>query len=385
MQIYRIFSESSVDKGRRVIFLSEYRRLISYMYAYDNGIKNKNVGFAKTECRGGNIKLWINLKGAYSQVENYRVYFFVRHDAAVVGIYMGDIAIKSGLGQFFTERPLSYIEKPFSDICGLYIDGGKGERMFASQWDDLPFDMYKVVEMKEYLSQLDAAKPDSVDMTVDKQDAQEAQRIPAEIVETKAVKMQDKNIEAGILKADKSDDYADDSKKNAAATDEAPVWEKPIRMVYIADNDADEDKADSADEGKETVKDATMLHVLEEEPAKTHSKMDMLFDGKEPVLAFSEDDIYDCVDIGLDELPKINLADSGLINNSFVNHGYFNFHHLLLGKKDGNILVVGVPGVYNRREKVTANMFGFEKFKFSMRSDVCINHFGYWYKEYIYQ
>lgn len=258
--------------------------------------------------------------------------------------------------------------------------------MFASQWDDLPFDMYKVVEMKEYLSQLDAAKPDSVDMTVDKQDAQEAQRIPAEIVETKAVKMQDKNIEAGILKADKSDDYADDSKKHAAATAEAPVWEKPIRMVYIADNDADEDKADSADEGKETAKDATVLHVLEEEPSeKTHSKMDMLFDGREPVLAFSEDDIYDCVDIGLDELPKLNLADSGLINNSFVNHGYFNFHHLLLGKKDGNILVVGVPGVYNRREKVTANMFGFEKFKFSMRSDVCINHFGYWYKEYIYQ
>ena len=31
---------------------------------------------------------------------------------------------------------------------------------------------------------------------------------------------------------------------------------------------------------------------------------------------------------------------------------------------------------------MTANMFGFEKFKFSMRSDVCMNHFGYWYKEY---
>lgn len=45
------------------------------MYAYDNGIKNKNVGFAKTECRGETVKLWINLKGAYSQEENYKVYF----------------------------------------------------------------------------------------------------------------------------------------------------------------------------------------------------------------------------------------------------------------------------------------------------------------------
>ena len=71
------------------------------------------------------------------------------------------------------------------------------------------------------------------------------------------------------------------------------------------------------------------------------------------------------------------------MNNSFVNHGYFNFHHLLLGKKDDNVLVVGVPGVYNRREKMTASMLGFEKFKFSMRPDVKMNHFGYWYKEYL--
>ena len=72
------------QKGRRVIFLSEYRRFISYMYAYDNGIKNKNVGFAKTECRGETVKLWINLKGAYSQEENYKVYFFVRRDGSIV-------------------------------------------------------------------------------------------------------------------------------------------------------------------------------------------------------------------------------------------------------------------------------------------------------------
>ena len=72
-----------------MIFLSDDRRLISYMYAYDNGIKNKNVGFAKTERKGGTVKLWINLKGAYAQEENFNVSFFVRRGEAVVGIYMG--------------------------------------------------------------------------------------------------------------------------------------------------------------------------------------------------------------------------------------------------------------------------------------------------------
>lgn len=313
------------------------------MYAYDNGMKNKNVGFAKTECRGEELKLWINLKGAYSQEENYRVHFFVRRDDAIVGIYMGDIAIKSGMGQFFVAKPLSDIEVPFDDFCGLYIDSEPGARMFASQWDDLPFETQRVIEMRDFA----AAKEE-----------------PAAQVSAK---------EEPIVAV-------------SAATAEAPVWERPIKMMYVADNSGENIVKNIPDGGKETAKDIQVLHVSEDEPqVRPHSKIDMLFDGKEPVLAFSEDEIYDCVDIGLDELPKISDADRGLINNSFVNHGYFNFHHLLLGKKDGNILVVGVPGVYNRREKITANMFGFEKFKFSMRSDICMNHFGYWYKEYQYQ
>ena len=314
------------------------------MYAYDNGMKNKNVGFAKTECRGEELKLWINLKGAYSQEENYRVCFFVRRDDAIVGIYMGDMDIKSGMGQFFVAKPLSDIEVPFDDICGLYIAGEPGARMFASQWDDLPFETRRVIEMRDFAAAAVSEKEE-----------------PAAV-----------NIDTGT--------------SHAAATAEAPVWERPIKMVYVADNSGENIVKNIPDDGKETVKDVQVLHVSEDEPqVENHSKMDMLFDGKDPVLAFSEDEIYDCVDIGLDELTKISDADRGLINNSFVNHGYFNFHHLLLGKKDGNILVVGVPGVYNRREKITANMFGFEKFKFSMRSDVCMNHFGYWYKEYQYQ
>lgn len=293
--------------------MSEYRRLISYMYAYDNGIKNKNVGFAKTERKGGTVKLWINLKGAYAQEDDFKVYFFVRRDDAIVGIYMGSMKVKNGMGQLVVSCSESSLEVPFDEIRGLYIKCDGESRMFASQWDDLSFAVDNVTTFEEYSAAAATAEPS-----------------------------------AGSTVA------------------EPPVWERPIKMMYVDDEAG------------------AQLHALEESGTEEpeHSEMDMLFDGKEPKLVFSEDEIYDCVDIGLDELPKITCADKSLMNNSFVNHGYFNFHHLLLGKKDGNILVVGVPGIYNRREKMTANMFGFEKFKFSMRSDVCMNHFGYWYKEY---
>lgn len=64
----------------------------------------------------------------------------MRRDGNIVGICMGDMVIKSGMGQFFAAEPLADIEIPFDDICGLYIGGKQGERMFASQWDDMPFD-----------------------------------------------------------------------------------------------------------------------------------------------------------------------------------------------------------------------------------------------------
>ena len=301
------------------------------MYAYDNGIKNKNVGFAKTERKGGTVKLWINLKGAYAQEDDFNVYFFVRRDDAIVGIYMGSMTVKNGMGQLVVSCSESGMDVPFDEIRGLYIKGA-GNRMFASQWDDLSFEVEKITTFEEY----------------------NAAAATAEVAEAST----ESPAETTVVPETSS----------GTTSAEPPVWERPIKMMYV---------------DGET---GTQLHASEEsgnapqEPV--HSEMDMLFDGKEPKLVFSEDEIYDCVDIGLEELPKIKCADKGLLNNSFVNHGYFNFHHLLLGKKDGNILVVGVPGIYNRREKMTANMFGFEKFKFSMRSDVCMNHFGYWYKEY---
>lgn len=55
-----------------------------------------------------------------------------------------------------------------------------------------------------------------------------------------------------------------------------------------------------------------------------------------------------------------------LVNNSFLLHGYYNYQHIILGKKEEggkNIYYLGVPGVYYEREKMVAIMFGFEGFE----------------------
>lgn len=56
----------------------------------------------------------------------------------------------------------------------------------------------------------------------------------------------------------------------------------------------------------------------------------------------------------------------GLVGNSFLLHGYYNYGHVLLGRQQGAgefIYYLGVPGIYHEREKQVARMFGFEGFE----------------------
>ncbi len=53
-------------------------------------------------------------------------------------------------------------------------------------------------------------------------------------------------------------------------------------------------------------------------------------------------------------------------NNSFLHHGFYNYHHLILTrmeKKGETFYYLGVPGNYYEREKQVAVLFGFESFE----------------------
>lgn len=63
----------------------------------------------------------------------------------------------------------------------------------------------------------------------------------------------------------------------------------------------------------------------------------------------------------LRELPKQYWY---LGNNSFLLHGFFNYHYLLFGKLSGDRWFLGVPGIYERQERVMASVFGFPGFMY---------------------
>lgn len=76
--------------------MSKYRRLISYIYAYEGGVKGKNVGYAKIEVRNGQCKISVSIKKVYVGSNEIGVYLLADQRE----IFMGNIFIRNGGGEF---------------------------------------------------------------------------------------------------------------------------------------------------------------------------------------------------------------------------------------------------------------------------------------------
>lgn len=71
-----------------------------------------------------------------------------------------------------------------------------------------------------------------------------------------------------------------------------------------------------------------------------------------------------------------------MVHNSFLLHGYYNYRHLILGKVRENgecRYYLGVPGNFYGREKMVAEMFGFEAFE-GEKEPAKAGDFGYFMK-----
>lgn len=73
-------------------------------------------------------------------------------------------------------------------------------------------------------------------------------------------------------------------------------------------------------------------------------------------------DAVSAVQIELSDLRELPKNYWYLGNNSFLLHGFFNYHHLLFGRLPEGKWFIGVPGVYARQERVMASVFAFPGF-----------------------
>ena len=118
--------------------MSEYRRFVSYVYAYTNGKKEKNTGFVKVESRAGSCKMQIRLQKIPQEEKALDIYAFVRRGESLPGIFLGKIPVRAGLAEGTVRAGIGRIggKWKLDELAGIWLLSQRGVS-YITVWDDL--------------------------------------------------------------------------------------------------------------------------------------------------------------------------------------------------------------------------------------------------------
>ena len=141
--------------------MSAYHRLISYIYAYEGGIKGKNTGFAKLETRGTSCRIQVSVRRVFAGGSPIGVYLLAGQEE----IRIGTLFVRGGNGEFRAVVNCENIEGSgcnMEECCGLTLhETDSAWRAYTTIWED---------------AVAHAAEVELADMTAEKVREQEAEK-----------------------------------------------------------------------------------------------------------------------------------------------------------------------------------------------------------------
>ncbi len=381
--------------------MSEYKRLISYIYSYPGRVKDKNVGFAKAEVRGGQFRLNMSLKGVYTDTpEIFGVYVMVERNALqskkLTLLKLGTVLINRGVGQYadiLNPENINSTGFTFDDIYGIAVarEDNKYYMMF-SMWDDIEISSYDVRFLENDYKKIHTSaelKTSDSEPLKSKQPMQISQ--PTQISQPSQLSQTiepDKQLEFGERKSDKETIAEEKSKiKEEINKESSEEINKQINIETVKESQVKQEIQTEETEPYIIASEQQPEEVqtsFYQEP-KAQDGFEKIFANANFINAFDDDYYYDCVEVTPEQIKEFPVDDELVVNNTFLLHGYYNFKHILFGRVRENDrhtnYFIGVPGMYCNRERFMASAFGFNNFKKSHRSDYANPYFGYWYQE----
>lgn len=422
--------------------MSAYHRLISYIYAYEGGIKGKNTGFAKLETRGTSCRIQVSVRRVFAGGSPIGVYLLAGQEE----IRIGTLFVRGGNGEFRAVVNCENIEGSgcnMEECCGLTLhETDSAWRAYTTIWED---------------AVAHAAEVELADVTAEKVREQEAEKEEAMRKQAENVSGEVNSASVGKEKLDEAseltrsgemesqDTSTETEKKEAVNINETDfgisqpqpekledsnleIFEDTETMEAVPDisETSDHQEAEVVQEAQtetpqESFQESTQ-EVQTETPqessqesfqeAQTEARRKDSQNQKQPQPDSSKESpkedpaetlwdrlrvtypkvtAFECAD-GC-EILVIKPQDIGLLprenwvygNNSFLLHGYYNYRYLILARlgKSGERgrYILGVPGHYGNNEKYMAAMFGFDRFVRSTRQPPRDSRFGYWYTD----
>ena len=378
----------------------DYQRLVSYIYSYPEGVKGRNVGFAKALVHQGQFKLNISLRGVKTDSpEMFGIYMMVT-DGGYRLIKLGECLVKMGQMEYsgiFNPDNIDETGYGFKDICGLAVarEDARYDCMM-SMWKDedvtpdmLVFsgmDAKKQVEagivIKERMRQSDEEEK--------RQETAESSVVRQEMAGYNAAMKERGQSESGGQQPVQSESAMLAGKSEMVQTKQIVVEEQQIVQTKQAEVAAEsvtmpENIKAAGAAAKIPAETQHLQQKAHRADATQTDPFEKLFVRADYIDAFDDDYFYDCIEVSPEKLKCLNQNEIDIAGNSFLLHGYYNFRHILFGRVRDNLdntkYFIGVPGMYCNRERYMASMFGFNNFKKSHRSDYANPYFGYWYQE----
>lgn len=329
------------------------KRFVTYIYAYEEEKKGSNVGFARIEIRGQDARIEIHLRGVYAASAACRVYLFQREAAGgkevtgVTGVLVGEMKLVTGSGDGAVVLKGGRVgASPYgiTEMEGLFFVIGE-ERILMSRWrEGAPF--------KVGLSGFREWQPEEPkEKTAEKGAAAET---AAQRKQGGAAPVQSEQNSRMAAKGMAQDVPSGSGMETAAAGEETEAihaTELPMRNLFPEYD----------------------WNAVWEELCREHK----------PAALFEEWDTQ-CIQLELKDLRSLPKKYWYLGNNSFLLHGFFNYRYLVLGRTAEERWFLGVPGVYQRQERVMAAIFGFPEFFAAgpggerREGREPVNHFGCW-------
>ena len=278
--------------------LSDYQRIVSYLYEYHHGIKGSNVGFAKIEKRQNQLRVYFHVK-TNDQALEYKIYFYHFHEGTMEGIFLDTIRRNDAIIEFKKNYPV--IEN-FEEMDGFLIYHSN-EHFFGSQWKELPIIIrsFKPLEIPD-------AKPEIVETIEKTEETKETE----EIEETE--------------ETEETEEIAETKTSGLSEYIEALQLEKDAKNIRHPD-------------------------PVKGFDWKEYPTLPM-------PLSYSLDP---SIKITLKDLDQIPDLDDNVKANGFLLLNYGNFGHLMLAKDaDSGQRYLGIPGIFDNEKAFISRLFGFK-------------------------
>ena len=385
--------------------MSAYHRLISYIYAYEGGIKGKNTGFAKLETRGTSCRIQVSVRRVFAGGSPIGVYLLAGQEE----IRIGTLFVRGGNGEFRAVVNCENIEGSgcnMEECCGLTLhETDSAWRAYTTIWEDAVAHAAEVEladvtaekvreqeaekeeatrKLAERAQEAEGQNAEEVPDISETSDHQEVEIVQEAQTETPQESFQESNQEAQTETPQESSQESFQEAQTEARRKDSQESTREVRKEALPDSPPDHQEAfQPGSQNQKQPQPDSSKEFPKEDPAE--SLWDRLRVTYPKVTAFECADGCEILvikpqDIGL--LPRENWVYG---NNSFLLHGYYNYRYLILARlgKPGERgrYILGVPGHYGNNEKYMAAMFGFDRFVRSTRQPPRDSRFGYWYTD----